>query len=123
MDVKTLVERLGGEEAVRKMAAFQLQNQILVLPLNPPNPRTRSNFNFRGAGLSVCSRICRQGGTRQTQDAHQRGDGQHTRVWIDCICKDSAGPGCAGGGFWRGGRLAYRSGNSFLKNGVDRDCR
>jgi hypothetical protein len=36
MDVKNLVERLGGEEAVRKMAAFQLQNQILVLPLNPP---------------------------------------------------------------------------------------
>jgi hypothetical protein len=32
MDVKNLVERLGGEEAVRKMAAFQLQNQILVLP-------------------------------------------------------------------------------------------
>jgi len=30
MDVKNLVERLGGEEAVRKMAAFQLQNQILV---------------------------------------------------------------------------------------------
>ena len=38
MDVKNLVERLGGEEAVRKMAAFQLQNQILVLPLNPPAP-------------------------------------------------------------------------------------
>jgi hypothetical protein len=37
MDVKNLVERLGGEEAVRKMAAFQLQNQILVLPLNPPH--------------------------------------------------------------------------------------
>ena len=32
MDAKTLVERLGGEEAVRKMAAFQLQTQILVTP-------------------------------------------------------------------------------------------
>jgi hypothetical protein len=30
MDVSTLVERLGGEEAVRKMAAFQLQNKVLV---------------------------------------------------------------------------------------------
>jgi hypothetical protein len=30
MDAKNLVERLGAEEAVRKMAAFQLQNQILV---------------------------------------------------------------------------------------------
>jgi hypothetical protein len=28
MDDPNLVERLGGEEAVRKMAAFQLQNQI-----------------------------------------------------------------------------------------------
>ena len=35
MDVQTLVERLSGEEAVRKMAAFQLQTQIMVhnLPL------------------------------------------------------------------------------------------
>jgi hypothetical protein len=31
MDVKNIVERLGAEEAVRKMAAFQLQNNILVL--------------------------------------------------------------------------------------------
>jgi hypothetical protein len=31
MDVKNLVERLGAEEAVRKMAAFQLQNQIPVI--------------------------------------------------------------------------------------------
>jgi hypothetical protein len=31
MDVKNLIERLGAEEAVRKMAAFQLQNQIPVI--------------------------------------------------------------------------------------------
>jgi len=30
MDVKNIVERLGAEEAVRKMAVFQLQNNILV---------------------------------------------------------------------------------------------
>jgi hypothetical protein len=35
MDANTLVERLGAEEAVRKMAAFQLQNQVLVHPLIP----------------------------------------------------------------------------------------
>ena len=35
MDPKNLVERLGAEEAVRKMAAFQLQNQVLVSFLYP----------------------------------------------------------------------------------------
>jgi len=114
MDVKNLVERLGGEEAVRKMAAFQLQNQILVLPLNPP--RTRPNFNFSRAGFCFCPRLCRQRRTRQTQDSDQRGDGEYTRVRIDCICKDSAGPGCPGRGFWRGGRMAYRSGKIPLSS-------
>jgi len=33
MDARVIVERLGAEEAVRKMAAFQLQNSILVHPL------------------------------------------------------------------------------------------
>jgi hypothetical protein len=36
MDVKNIVERLGAEEAVRKMAAFQLQNNILVPPTTCP---------------------------------------------------------------------------------------
>jgi hypothetical protein len=31
MDAKVIAERLGAEEAVRKMAAFQLQNSITVL--------------------------------------------------------------------------------------------
>jgi len=30
MDVKNILERLGAEEAVRKMAAFQLQNNVSV---------------------------------------------------------------------------------------------
>jgi hypothetical protein len=38
MDVKNLVERLGGEEAVRKMAAFQLQNQLSVFTPESPSP-------------------------------------------------------------------------------------
>jgi len=33
MDAKLIAERLGAEEAVRKMAAFQLQNSILVFAL------------------------------------------------------------------------------------------
>lgn len=32
MDAKNVVERLGAEEAVRKMAAFQLQNLVMVTP-------------------------------------------------------------------------------------------
>jgi len=32
INIKALVDRLGADEAVRKMAAFQLQNQILVYP-------------------------------------------------------------------------------------------
>jgi hypothetical protein len=35
MDAETLVERLSAEEAVRKMAAFQLKNQIQVTPEFP----------------------------------------------------------------------------------------
>jgi hypothetical protein len=64
MDVKNIVERLGADEAVRKMAVFQLQKTILVSSTHPltrahcapelPAPRTLTDF-ARGIGPDVCA--------------------------------------------------------------------
>jgi hypothetical protein len=58
MDVKNIVERLGAEEAVRKMAAFQLQNNILVLPPWFPFFVGYRPF-FTATNLRVCDRTRR----------------------------------------------------------------
>lgn len=62
MDAKNVVERLGAEEAVRKMAAFQLQNLVTVTP---------ECYHPDILGFEVRSRLCSRRGLCQTENFDQ----------------------------------------------------
>ena len=97
INIKALVDRLGADEAVRKMAAFQLQNQILVLPLN---------FPVLIKGHYFRARLCRRRRARQTKGADQRGSRKYTRVWTYGLCEAATSSGRRSRVIWTGGRLA-----------------